>query len=319
MIGSRVSETQPLVQEFLRVFNTLRRRRAWNTSVETLRVAALSLATLELEAPHTRLEEIADELKRRAGWIRPLPSAVRYSLAALILRSGADPGWIHDEVRRVRKLFRTQRMAHGGSSEVLAAFLLALRAAPNEVLESSVERTADIFHRWKDDHPFITGTEDYPLAALHASGGGEITELGDRIESIYRELHRSGFGRGSSLQLASQVLAFGPWDTAGAVGRYRALGWSFKDHGLRVTRSIYDELAVLTLSESPPAEIAESVNGHFNTLRTHKPRPWKEVAFAIASGIQLAAEAPGDLRDSQQAAMVVCMSAAAARAASCGA
>ena len=206
--------TQPHPDEvgrYLAVFESLRKRKRWTTNTGVLRFAAMGLAVADLHDPAGQLEQAADELRRRSGWIGvgPFHSSIRYAVAALILRRGLRPGTVHARVERVRERFRSRKLRRGGIREVLAALILVLQNDGNPVPAGTVERMQEIMRRWKKDHPWLTGVDDYPMAALHAHRKVDPEQLARKVENVYQALREHGFRRGNQLQVSSHILSLG--------------------------------------------------------------------------------------------------------------
>lgn len=315
------------VDKYLRTFESLRQRKRWDTNLAVLRFAAVTLAAGDIDDPATDLERAARVLRENAGWTSPLRSSIRYAVAAMIVRSGLDPGRVHARVEEVRASFRGRHMRRGGTHEVLAALLLALSSRAGPVDDRAVDRTRDLLKRWKADHWFLTGVDDYPLAALHALRDVAVEEVGVVVEQVYQRLRAMSYSGGNQLQLASHLLAASS-SPSEATTRFDAIARSLRKNGLRIGSNRYDEVAILSLTSSSPVDLARRVIADRDRLRSAKPRPTPEVAFSLAAGLALAADSvlqtenvspTGDLAAvksaqavlaAQQAAIVAAVSAA---------
>ena len=278
------------VERYLRVFEDLKRKKRWSTDTNVLRFAALTLAASEIDDPGGKLETAADELRRRSGAFGKLNSPIRYVVAAMILRKGLRPGAVYDRVGEVQGEFRERKYRRGGAAEVLAALLLVLQNGGRRPRKIALDRVGAILERWKRDHRFLTGADDYPMAALHASRDEDVESVGVRVEGIYRSLRRKKLSMGNALQLSSHILALGTWDEEGAARRFTAIRDAFKTRKRRIWESQYDEVALLSLTEGAPVAIARRVLSDVEKLRSMKPRPQPSIAFSLAAGIALSRE-----------------------------
>jgi Protein of unknown function (DUF4003) len=192
-----------------------------------------------------------------------------------------------------------------------------------------VARLKAIIDRWKDDHRFLTGVDDYPMAAMHATREVSVEELGLEVEVIYRFLRKAKFPAGNQLQLVSHLLVFSQGGPREAAGRFERMAKELKSKGQRVWQGQFDEVALLVLSGGGVDEVSNRVVEYRDRLRAVKPRPSKEVAFSIAAGVVLAEEAEklkglddaataANLRavqaiiEAQQAAIMACIAASTA-------
>jgi hypothetical protein len=313
---------------YLRVFDDLRSRKRWGTDVSTLRFVALTLASASPDDV-VRLEGVAEALKQRAGRGSPLRSSIRYMVAAMILRRGLSPDRVHQQIVKTREAFRQRRMRRGGLNEILAALLLVLKQDGGAVPGWRIDKLQAIVKNWKQDHPWLTGADDYPMAALHATRENSVEEIALQVEQTYQALRDVGCSRGNQLQLASHLLTIAPASPREAARRFDYLVKAFRKRKWKIYSSRYDEVAVLALCSAQPAVVVRRVLDTQERLRTEKPRPSRDIAFSLAAGIVLSEdavkqEAMAETRDvtaarmaqavieAQQAAMVACMAGAIA-------
>ncbi len=316
------------IANYLRTFERLRARKRWSVNSVTFRFVALSLGAAATSISYDRLEEVAAELRKRARWTSPLKSEIRYVVAAMILRRGQDAGAIHARVFETRDAFKVRKLPGRGTGATLAALLLALHYKAGPVPPRDIERLATIYRRWRREHRWLTSSSDLPAAALHAVREIPVEVLAEDVERAYTRLNDAGFRRGNQLQLVSHLLAVDPRGTDTGVQRFRAVAERLGAADERVGASRYDEIAMLALTQAPPGDVVDRVLHHRDRLRGVKPRPEKAVAFTLAAGIELAADAEiagernaGDLAalqsiqailDAQQAAMIAAVSAGSA-------
>ena len=327
MLGAMSPADDP-VESYLRTFERLRARKRWSANSVTFRFVALSLGAAASSIGYDRLEEVATELRKRARWASPLKSEVRYVAAAMILRRDQDPAAIHARVFEIRDAFRAHRVPSRGTGPTLAALLLALHHEARPVPQSQFERLAKIYRRWRREHRWLTSSSDLPAAALHAAREVPVDAVAEEVERAYTWLQDAGFRRGNQLQLVSHLLAVDPRGTDAAVRRFHAVAERLRHADERVGASRYDEIALLALTQGAPGEVVDRVLDYRDRLRAVKPRPDRTVAFTLAAGIEMAADAEiagernaGDLAalqsiqailDAQQAAMIAAVSAGAA-------
>lgn len=276
------------VRNHLELFDSLRRRKRWGTDDTYLRFAALTLAYADEPDLAQRVEDAAATLRDKAGWTSPLRSSLRYSVAALIIKSGLSPARTHAAVKATRESFRSVRLSRSGIPSTMAALLLVVHEGGKKAPAARIRRMRAFYDAWKKDHPWLTGQDDYPMAALHATRDTDVLELSTRIEEIYQAARKHRFSRGNSLQLATHILALedlGAYEAAQRIADVRA---ALKDLRVRTYESHYDELALLTLVQGDALSIARDCKETLEELRAARPRPSKSLAFSIAAGLLLA-------------------------------
>jgi len=284
--------TPDALSVYLERFEELRRSKRWTTGLDMLRFSALILTASDHPGLGVGLEEAAQRLLKRSGTFGALNSPARYAVAAMLLRRGMDIDAAYDRIEAVRGLFRQEKLRRGGIFEVLAALLLALQAGEREVDIWTVRRMKEILERWKKDHKLLTGSDDYPMAALHAARGASAEGIGHRVEEFYQALHRERLARGNQLQLVSHLLAVTELGAVDAAKRFTAIRRALKAAGIRTYESQYDEIALLVMLGGDPEQLAGRLAGVVERLMGVRPRPQKSIAISIGAGLMLA-EAAG--------------------------
>jgi len=317
------------IERYLEVFEGLRRRKRWSTDTTVLRFAALTLAAADAADPGAGLEATAKVLADEAGGFSPLSSSVRHAVAAILIRRGLDPVPTVHRTKATLAAFKEFKLQRNGARPLLAALILVLDADGGRPSREKIARLKAIIDRWKKDHRFLTGVDDYPMAAMHATRDVSVEQLGVEVEQIYQLLRKAKFSSGDPLQLVSHLLMFSDQGPREAAERFERTAMALKNAKQRVWQSRYDEVALLVLSGGHVDEVVPKVIEYRDRLRAVKPRPPAEIAFSIAAGVVLAEEAERmselqgatavvNLRavqalvEAQQAAMIACMAAVSA-------
>ncbi len=301
------------VTNYLDVFAKLQARKRWSTDVNSLRFAALTLTFAGDRANADRLEAAAETLKANARWTSPLRSSLRYSVAALILKADLDPARTHAAVRETRESFRAVKLARSGLSATMAALILVLREGGKPAPAERVRRMRAFYDAWRDAHFWLTGQDDYPMAALHALHDRDVHATNTTIENIYERTRAAKFSRGNQLQFASHLLALHQASPAVVSSRFAGIRDALRTRGIKTTSSHYDELALLTLTEGSPATVARGVEVRVAALRAVKPKPMADLAFTLATGLLLAEHAQSSLGTTDAAALQATQAALAAQ------
>ena len=314
------------VERYLEVFEGLRRSKRWSTDTNILRFAALTLAATDVADAGADVEATAKALAKEGGSFSPLSSSIRHAVAAILIRRGLDPVATVHRTKETLAVFKEFKLRRGGAQPLLAALLLVMDAGGGVPSNETVARLKAIIDRWEEDHRFLTGVDDYPMAAMHATRDISVEELGLEVEEIYRFLRKAKFPAGNQLQLVSHLLVFSQGGPREAAGRFERMAKELKARGQRVWQGQFDEVALLVLSGGGVDEVSKRVIEYRDRLRAVKPRPSKEVAFSIAAGVVLAEEAEklkglddaaavANLRavqaiiEAQQAAIMACIAA----------
>ncbi len=314
------------IERYLNVFEGLRRRKRWSTGIEILRFAALTLSATDVADPDSDLEETAKVLSKEAGGLSPLSSAMRHAVAAILIRRGLDPATTVHRIKETLGAFKEFKLTRSGVQPLLAALILVLDTGGGIPSTDTIARMKAIIDRWEEDHWFLTGVDDYPMAAMHATRGVSVEQLGLEVEQIYQLLRKAKYPSGEQLQLVSHLLVFSEQGPREAAQSFDRTAKALKKAKQRVWQNHFDEVALLVLSGSHVDEVVPRVIEYRDRLREVKPRPTADIAFSVAAGVVLAEEAErmkgledattaANLRavqaviEAQQAAMIACMAA----------
>ena len=308
-------------------------RRKWSQPAASLRFAAAALMTCQGPAYQVadRLFATADGLSRHSRWFSPLQSSARFMVAAMLLRHDGDPRRFCEDVERAGAQLRELGLRSGSTFEVLA--VLILRGAGESGLSArSLQRFADTYAAMKHHHWWLTGPDDYPACARLSLRDASVHDIARRGERFYAGLRELGLPPGDPLQLTSHILFLNPADDREVLRRFKALHAAFREAGVSMWQSDFDELACLTMLDEDTGSIVGRVLEHRAVMKELRPRMDVTETFSLASstaflaGLSAQASSPrpglrdvldvGNVLQVAQSAMVASAAAASASAAS---
>ena len=256
-------QLDPSVREvldgYVEILTSLEAKYRWKSSTNVLRLAALTVTGMPPEQAVEGLDRAAETLKRSGAWWGPLSTPLRFVLGGLLARREINVEQVAAGLSATLDGFKEQKLARGGYSAAIAAFLLVMGRGGDAADPVLIARLSGILASWKKDHPWITGQGDMPLAAIHALRDEPVEYLAKRVESIYQALDEAGLKKGDQLQLAAQLLALAPWTAEEAAQAMVRMAESARAHKVRPRRGLYDEAALLALSGGDPDELAHGV------------------------------------------------------------
>lgn len=253
-----MTDTQTALERLTHRFAELKERHGF-TDTTMLRLAALGLATVPDDDAVDRLDRTAAELKDAGSWAGPLSSSVRFVIAAMVLRRRLNATSLVEAVRETNAALKERKLRKSSTQGWLGALLLTLQSDGRPARPALLERFGEILAEWKADHRWLTGDDDYPMAAVHAAQDEPVASLTRRIEDAYVELDRLGFSKGDPLQLASHILGFLPEDGVGAAARFHFVAEALARPKRKLPSSQYDEAALLAvLGGDPEARVSEA-------------------------------------------------------------
>lgn len=273
-----------VLPRFLEIANALRAERKWFEDWTLLRHAALTLPLFEGDPVELarRLREVSAGLRDQARWWESLNGSLRFLVAAAVIRHGEGAADFVEELRRVRTLFREAKLPRSDVGEVLAFLTLRDHAPRQRVAPAQVARMRELFTEIRKDHRWLLGAGEYPTIAMLATTDVPAGEIARRVEAILQRLEAGGFHSRGRLMPISQLLFFVPADDALTCGRFEALWKEFKEQGLRMFASDYDEVALLAFVPRTARETVRCVLAHREEIRKLKPRPSRDISFGLA-------------------------------------
>ncbi len=299
------------LQRFLEIVNELRATNSWLDDWDQLRWAAIPLTQAEGDPKQVahRLRETIRELKRRVNWWGDIVSTSRTFVAGSLVADGTSAGNFLTELERTRAMFRESKLPRAHVSEVMAALVLREASQNGRVSGEHVRRMAQLYRRVKEDHRFLLGTNEYATLALLAATEDSPDQIGSRVEAIYVDLRGRKFGSPTSLLAIPHILYFHPDSDRSVCTRFEAIWNAFKEQGLRMQSSDYDEVALLTLTPGTPSAVVKRVLAHRASIDELRPRPGRNPGFSLACAtafLELTAGSPLATRLSRvQAALQV--------------
>ncbi len=275
------------LERFVALYDALNAHRGWFGDASSLRFAAMTALSCPgpVDSVARDIRELSDEVKRESGRFGALSSPLRFILSAMLLLRGDSPAAFLDESKRVGELFRSVGLRRGGIYETLATLVLRQRADGARIERSTIERFREIYEQMKRYHWWLTGPDDFPACAALVGERESPERIGGEIESIYQALHDVGFSTGDPLQTAANILYLAKVDARAIADRFRNLADGFRERGVSVWQSDYDELAILSFLDHASSQIVDRVIDRRSVMAQLKPDPGRLMTFNLASSI----------------------------------
>jgi len=231
------------------------------------------------------IRSMAEEIKQLSGWFGELNSSLRFIVSAILVLNGDRANDFLAEVKRGRELFRQAGLRRGGIYETMAILILRMQNDRAPITAEAMMRFKAIYEEMKRYHWWLTGPDDFPACAILVGQKASPDEMGAAIERIYQALNEIGFSTGDPLQTAANLLYLSRLNPAVAAQRYFELANGFRQSGVSIWQSDYDELAILTFLGHSPHRVVERVLDHRRAMEELKPKPDRSLTFNLAAGI----------------------------------
>jgi hypothetical protein len=275
------------MSRFVAIYEMLNAERSRLSDASSLRFAAIAAIVSPGDPSDvvTGIRRISDDIKAQSGWFGGLKSPLRFIVSAMLYANGDGAAGFLAQVETVQKMFRNAGLRRGGIYETMAILIMRLQANKQPIATSTVDRFQAIYEEMKRHHWWLTGPDDFPVCAILVGQPESPVEIGERIEEIYQSLDAAGLTSGDQLQTAANLLYLARLDPIEAASRFRDLAIGFRESGVSIWRSDYDELAILTFLDQPTTSIIARVLSNRAKMQELRPKPDRSLTFNLAASI----------------------------------
>ncbi|MBD3922741.1 DUF4003 family protein [Paenibacillus sp. PR3] len=230
------------------------------------RLAALLYTVEDRTVDVPAIRENIDRIKKNTGIFSSFRGSAVVSFASQLSLS-SDPDTQLARALDVLELLRGLKFRSSPYLSV-AAYQIAAHATVEQYADVT-ERARSFYTAMKENHPFLTGQDDYIFTAMLALSDIEVTAGTERMEQLYTLL-KAELRIGNGLQALSQVLVLGEGMTD-PVSRVLRLKDAFRSKGIKMDRSdTLSSLGVLTLLPCDDGDIVEDLVQTSEWLRMQK-------------------------------------------------
>jgi len=270
---------------FQEIYDALCAERRWWRDDSPLRFAAISAITCPGPADKVAasIRKITENLRKESDFLGRLNRSLQFIIASMILGSGDTAQAFQQEVKRVRSVYRTEGIRRAAVYETMSILILRIQSQKKPITIKSVKNLKDLYEEMKHYHWWLTGPEDLPACAVLASQDGSVAQIAQKSEDIYQTLAKKKYGKGNVLQSTANMLCLVPEKPATITKRFIDLAEGFRNNGVKIWQSDYDELAILTFLKHPTSRIVDRVLQHRETMKTIKPKPDRSLSFSMAT------------------------------------
>ncbi len=270
---------------FQEIYAALCSERSWWRDSSPLRFAAISAITCPGPADKVaaNIRKITENLRKDSSFLGRLSRSLQFIIASMLLGNGDTARGFQQEVKRVRSIYRTENIRRAATYETMSIIILRIQAKQKPITVKSIKRLKDLYEEMKRHHWWLTGPEDLPACAILASQDGSVATIAQKSEDIYQALAKKKHYKGDTLQTTANILCMVPSDSTTITKRFIDLAEGFRNNGVKIWQSDYDELAILTFLNHPTRRIVDRVLQHRETMKTIKPKPDRSLSFSMAT------------------------------------
>lgn len=318
------------MERYTQIYSELRERFRWKVSDPSVLMMVASLyisnnRSFDIE----RYNDVAEYIKNQSGLFSPLRSQSRFTFAAMLDTRFDNP-------KEMFPVFIAayDRLVAGGFSKNIFTYIAAMLLITTDAkdLGSLSELARSIYKRIREEHLFLTGHSDYPLAVMLAQNDRQTDELIFHMEDLYSRLSQNGFRKGNDLQSMSHILSMNEHSSADdLVAKSSEIFDSMKKEGIKSKAMFYPQIALLTFIEKGTNNLKE-IKEIWEQLNAEKAFKWKKdinfmmaVTFVVSDKIEDSSLLQANLSttietliQAQQAASIAAISSAAVASSSTG-
>lgn len=204
----------------------------------------------------SQLKEIEKILKEKTSVFSEFRGNIKLNLICKMFLSG-EPEVYFDEVSEIYHVLNTSKL-FGSEYKVLAAMSINDHKADGDV-QSIVDKTKELYKKMQENHPYLTGDEDVPFAAMLAATDMDLDDLIDEMEKDYKALKKK-FGDADALQSLTHVMSVSEMDSETRCNKiceiYDALKAAKHKFGQSYTLA---SLGLFAMLDTPAEEIANEI------------------------------------------------------------
>jgi hypothetical protein len=269
------------MERYTQIHSQLKDRYRWKVSDQSLLMMVASLyITNNRSFDIERFNDVAEHIKNHSGLFSPLRSQSRFTFAAMLDTRFENP----KEMFPVFMAAYNELISAGFSRNIftyIAAMLLVTTDAKD--LQALSTRARSIYKKMREEHLFLTGHSDYPLAVTLAKNDRPADELIFHVEDLYNKLSQNGFRKGNDLQSMSHILSLHEnSSTDDLVVKSTEIFDRMKKEGIKPKSMFYPQIALLTFIEKGMNNLTEIIE-IWERLNAEKAFKWKkDINFMMA-------------------------------------
>ena len=275
-----MSEVIRKIDKYKDIYSQLKSNLRWKVSDSRTHMMAASLyVTSETEFDFRRYQELADFIKNEVGLFSTLKSQLRYTIAAMLDIRFENPQERFSEFIQSYEALIAKAFNRSVFSYIAAMTLVGVEGDKDEL----AARARSVYKKMREEHIFLTGQSDYPLAMLLARRSQELDPLIVRIEDVYNTLDQKGFRKGNDLQSMSHILSLHEnSDQQDLISCCTDLYDHMKQLGIKPKSSFYPQMAVLSFLPDSKSQLSD-IKELWETLNAEKQFKWhKDINFMMA-------------------------------------
>ncbi|PAV31432.1 hypothetical protein CIL05_01900 [Virgibacillus profundi] len=262
------------ITSYAQIYEVLKDEMKWKVPDKRILMTITSLYVMNNKKLNPeQLLQLADKIKSRASLFSSMRSYSRFTTAAMLYVNFENPQKEISTLFSLYGQFKKAKFKSGVYTYIAASILLTNK---DKELQSDqiIAKAKDIYEGMKSEHIFLTGTSDYPLAALLAFE--EQSDIIQHIEKFYDELAKNGFRKGNDLQFLSHILSLSKEaNVQDLISRSIRVSDDFKAYGMKPKSKYYPVIGMLALLPQKDVNMNE-ISAMYEQLNEEKHFKWQK-------------------------------------------
>lgn len=211
----------------------LNKRYRWNNTINT-RLGALLYTMENRVADAEAIDRCRKVIKENTGVFSQFKDTTNF-MSSVMLALQPEPEVMFKSILNVYDAMKKEGF-HSSPYLVLAAISIALQSDPYDYRKVIISAKT-YYDAMKEEHKFITSSDDYGFAALLAMTDKPVDQVVKEMENCYRILKGEFFGA-NAVQALSHVLTFSEEDAYTKCQRVSHLNKALKDKKCKIGSGI---------------------------------------------------------------------------------
>lgn len=257
----------------------------WSINEISARYSAFIFAMEQRPFQMRRYQSTIELIKKNTGIFSNYRSSMLHPLAALLNTKFEDPGQALQSLLGYDRIMKKNGFKPSPYLPIAAYALMA--TSTSERTEEQITKAMQIYKMMKQEHFWLTSSDDYAISVLLAAEERDIAEMMEEMEDIYKELNAQGFSKSNGLQFLSQLLTFGVDPVDEKIQRCIKTYEYLKSQGQKVHSMYYASIGFLTLISDDCEGAASEVIEMMDYIKSSKSFRsfYRELNLLIASSL----------------------------------
>lgn len=253
------------INKMIQYYEELKKEFKWEVDLSK-HLVALNFVTNDKTLNTEQIKDLKDYIKKETGMFSMFRGQMMFALSGLICAISDTPNKYFDSMLKNETELKSVGFKN---SLYLPTALYALSTVYEGTdVTGFGEKAMEIYKEMKQNHPFLTGGDDYALAILLASSNHSP----DLIETYYKALSLEGFSKCNGLQMLSHIMSFSTNDAKSSVEKCKRIYNELKNNSLKVYNDFYPAIGLVSLLDNQDEVITDliEVATYLRNLKKYK-------------------------------------------------